>query len=70
MSAVKEFADKIKAKYDHLDVLINNAGGQFGSQREVTKDGHEKTMAINVLAPFLLTYLLTEPLSKSASALL
>lgn len=68
MSEVKAFAEKIKSKYSHIDVLINNAGGQFGSKREVTKDGHEKTMAINVLAPFLLTYLLIDVLKKSNSA--
>lgn len=68
MANVKKFADDIKAKYNHLDVLINNAGGQFGSTREETSEGHEKTMAINVFAPFLLTYLLLEPLKKSVSA--
>ena len=68
MSEVKVFAEKVKAKYDHLDVLLNNAGGQFGSVREVTSEGHEKTMAINLLAPFLLTYLLLDTLAKSPAA--
>ncbi len=31
MSEVKIFADKVKAKYDHLDVLVNNAGGNLDS---------------------------------------
>jgi NAD(P)-dependent dehydrogenase (short-subunit alcohol dehydrogenase family) len=65
---IKTFADTIKNKYDHLDVLINNAGAQFGSTREVTIDGHEKTMMINVFAPFLLTTLLLDLLKKSPSA--
>lgn len=68
MSEVKDFAEQIKAKYDRLDVLINNAGGQFGNKRELTKEGHEKTMAINVFAPFLLTYLLIDVLKNSPSA--
>lgn len=68
MSEVKDFAEKIKAKYNRLDVLINNAGGQFANKREVTKEGHEKTMAINVFAPFLLTYLLIDVLKNSPSA--
>ncbi|HCA30805.1 MAG TPA: ketoreductase, partial [Ruminococcaceae bacterium] len=38
MSEVKKFADKIREKYDHLDVLINNAGGQFGTTKEVTME--------------------------------
>ncbi|MFD1134673.1 SDR family NAD(P)-dependent oxidoreductase [Paenibacillus urinalis] len=68
MSEVKLFAERIRAKYDRLDVLINNAGGQFGSKREVTAEGHEKTMAINLLAPFLLTYLLIDIMKNSKSA--
>lgn len=65
MSEVKILANKIKANYDHLDVLINNAGGQFGFEREETSEGREKSMAINTFAPFLLTYLLLDTLKKS-----
>ena len=65
---IKRFADTIKQKYDRLDVLINNAGAQFTNKREVTVDGHEKTMAINLFAPFLLTNLLLDLLKKSPSA--
>lgn len=68
MSEVKRFADEIKAHYDRLDVLINNAGAQFGDKRQVTADGHEKTLAINTLQPFLLTNLLLPLLAKSESA--
>jgi NAD(P)-dependent dehydrogenase (short-subunit alcohol dehydrogenase family) len=67
-SAVKAFAQEIAAKYDRLDVLINNAGGQFGETRLVTAEGHERTFAINTLAPFLLTSLLLPLLKKSSSA--
>ena len=65
---VKRLASTIKQKYDRLDVLINNAGAQFTDKRETTIDGHEKTMMINVLAPFLLTMLLLDLLKKSPSA--
>ncbi|MDL2282224.1 SDR family NAD(P)-dependent oxidoreductase [Parabacteroides sp. OttesenSCG-928-G06] len=65
---IKRFADTIKTKYDHLDVLINNAGAQFTDKRETTIDGHEKTMMINVFAPFLLTTLLLDLFKKSPSA--
>ncbi|ALR02890.1 SDR family NAD(P)-dependent oxidoreductase [Xylella fastidiosa] len=68
LAGVKAFADAIKEKYDHIDVLINNAGAQFTEQREVTSEGHEKTMAINVFAPMLLTKLLMPLLVKSESA--
>jgi NAD(P)-dependent dehydrogenase (short-subunit alcohol dehydrogenase family) len=68
LAGVKAFADAIKEKYDHIDVLINNAGAQFTEQREATNEGHEKTMAINVFAPMLLTKLLMPLLAKSESA--
>lgn len=68
LAEVKRFADQIKRKYDHLDVLINNAGAQFTGTRETTDEGHEKTMAVNVFAPFLLTNLLLVLLKKSKSA--
>lgn len=68
LAEVKRLASTIKQKYDRLDVLINNAGAQFSDERETTSDGHEKTIMINVLAPFLLTMLLLDLLKKSPSA--
>ena len=65
---IKSFADKIKQKYERLDVLVNNAGAQFRDFRETTAEGLEKTMAINLFAPFLLTTLLLDLLKKSKSA--
>jgi NAD(P)-dependent dehydrogenase (short-subunit alcohol dehydrogenase family) len=41
-----------------IDVLINNAGVGFGAdrtKREVSRDGFELRMAVNYLAPFVLT---------------
>lgn len=40
-----------------LDVLLNNAG-VFETERHLSADGHERTMAVNHLAPFLLSQLL------------
>ncbi|MHC6178313.1 SDR family NAD(P)-dependent oxidoreductase [Clostridium sp. JNZ X4-2] len=68
MSEVKRFADNVKDCTDHIDILYNNAGGQFGNEREVTAEGHEKTFAINTLSPFLLASLLLPLLEKSESA--
>jgi len=65
---IKRFAESIKQKYSHLDVLVNNAGAQYTDKREVTDEGHEKTMTINVFAPFLLTTLLLDILKKSTLA--
>ena len=64
LPAVKQMADKFKQKYDHLDVLINNAGAVLDDTRRKT-DGIENTMALNVLAPFLLNQLLLPSLEKS-----
>lgn len=47
-----------------LDVLVNNAGGYFG-QYEQTEEGIERTLAVNHLAPFILTHELL-PLLKNA----
>ncbi len=48
-----------------LDVLVNNAG-VFMSERRVTADGMETTLAVNVLAPFLLSALLLDVLRAAA----
>lgn len=58
-------AIELKNKYQKIDVLINNAGGIMSSQREITKEGNEKTFALNVIAPYLLTNLLLDLLKKS-----
>lgn len=67
-SDIQRLANDIAQKYDHLDVLINNAGAQFGETRLTTSEGHERTFAINTLAPFLLSNLLLPLLKKSKSA--
>ena len=55
------------ANFDHLDVLINNAG-IFVTKRQLTKEGIELQFAVNHLAPFLLTHLLINKLKKSISS--
>lgn len=65
LSSVRSFAASFNSSYDDLAVLINNAGGVFGSRRETT-DGFEMTIGTNHLGPFLLTNLLTDLLVHSA----
>jgi NAD(P)-dependent dehydrogenase (short-subunit alcohol dehydrogenase family) len=65
LSAVKHMAEQFQQKYDHLDVLINNAGAVLDDTRRET-DGIENTMALNVLAPLLLNQLLLPSLEKSS----
>lgn len=65
MDEVKAMTETFSKTYDRLDVLINNAGGIMNKTREITEDGFEKTLAINLLAPFLLTELLLPHLKIS-----
>ncbi|WP_192085729.1 SDR family NAD(P)-dependent oxidoreductase [Algoriphagus sp. Y33] len=68
LSEVSQLAESFKKKHKRLDVLINNAGAIFGKERETTQEGFEKTMALNLFSPFLLTQLLLEVLAKSPAA--
>jgi retinol dehydrogenase-14 len=54
---IRGLARDVRARFPQIDVLVNNAGGFF-AHRECTRDGVEKTFALNHLAPFLLTNLL------------
>jgi NAD(P)-dependent dehydrogenase (short-subunit alcohol dehydrogenase family) len=65
--SLRESIAKVIAKYDHLDVLFNNAGANFFS-RQLSVDNIEMTFALNYLAPFLMTNLLLPLLKKSKSA--
>jgi len=62
---IRLLAQDFKARYSHLHVLVNNAG-IAPIKRSVTVDGIETTLAVNYLAPFLLTNLLLERLKSSA----
>ncbi len=63
---VRALAGALLARYDHIDVLANNAGGLIHS-RGVSADGHERTLQHNHLAPFLLTNLLLRRLTESSA---
>jgi len=62
---VKSMADEFKGRYDKLDVLINNAGAFLNKQRETTVEGLEKTITLNLFAPFLLMQLMVDALKES-----
>lgn len=67
MSSINVFVERIKAKYDHVDALINNAGIFHMAliQRQTTNDGFEEHFQVNFLAPTLLTYQLLPLLYRS-----
>lgn len=64
---VRALAAALLDRYDTIDVLANNAGG-LRTRRELTVDGHERTIQVNHLAPFLLTHLLRPRLEQTAAA--
>jgi retinol dehydrogenase-12 len=61
MADVRGLAAEVRDRYEHIDVLANNAGALFASRQE-TSEGLERTFALNHLAPFLLTNLLRDRL--------
>ncbi|XP_070543159.1 polyprenol dehydrogenase-like [Ptychodera flava] len=64
LEQIRQLSRDIHEKYDRIDVLIHNAA-VFEEKRRESIDGYEMTFAVNVLAPFLLTYLLLDMLPKN-----
>lgn len=67
LSDVRALAQTLRERYPNVSILVNNAGAYF-QQRQVTSEDHERTFALNVLAPFLLTSLLADRLRANAPA--
>ena len=64
---IRRVADEFRARYDRLDVLLNNAGAIFPTYQE-SVDGLEMTFALNHISYFLLTHLLLDNLKETAQA--
>ena len=67
LADIKRMSEDIKREQAELHVLVNNAGN-FYCERLLSSDGIEMTLAVNHLAPFLLTMLLLDLLKASAPA--
>ncbi|MFJ5304477.1 SDR family NAD(P)-dependent oxidoreductase [Streptomyces sp. NPDC088350] len=67
LDSVRALADDLLATYERIDILANNAGAMF-EDRRTSADGHEMTMQVNHLAPFLLTNLLLDRMAESPEA--
>jgi NAD(P)-dependent dehydrogenase (short-subunit alcohol dehydrogenase family) len=65
LDEVRALAADLRARHPRIDVLLNNAGIIAGGQRTLTPDGHELTLQVNHLAPFLLTVLLRDQLAPA-----
>lgn len=57
IASVRAAAAELGERHAKLDILVNNAGAWFTDRRE-TGEGHELTLATNVIGPYLLTKLL------------
>jgi len=66
-AAIRSLASEYRSKYQHLHVLINNAGVYY-TKRHVTVGGLEAMFAVNYLARFLLTNLLLDIIKSSSPA--
>jgi NAD(P)-dependent dehydrogenase (short-subunit alcohol dehydrogenase family) len=67
LDEVRRLGAEVLDRHRGLDVLVNNAGAMF-TQRRVTPDGLEQTLALNHVAPFLLTQLLLPRLTENGPA--
>jgi dehydrogenase/reductase SDR family member 12 len=67
MADTRALAKRIVNHYPAVHVLINNAGALL-NQRETTVEGIEKTLATDLLSPFLLTELLRPALTTGRPA--
>lgn len=70
MEQVRQLGREVAAAHPQLDGLLNNAGtfsGDYTGKRKVTEEGNEYSLAVNVMAPFLLTSLLLESVRRSGA---
>ncbi len=56
----RELADQVN-QIGRMDAVIHNAGVFLEPSRSTTAEGHAKTLAVNTLAPYLLTALIERP---------
>jgi NAD(P)-dependent dehydrogenase (short-subunit alcohol dehydrogenase family) len=67
LAEVRQLAAAVRERAPRIDVLVNNAGSMY-TKRTISKDGYEMTLAVNHLAPFLLTHLLLDRLKHGGPA--
>ena len=67
IASVRAAAKQVQDRYDHIDVLINNAG-LYIAKEQYSPDGYELTFATNHLGAFLLTNLLLDLLRTGQDA--
>lgn len=66
MDSVKLFSERILARHQNVDFLINNAGIMYQAFGR-TREGFEMHLGVNYLGHFLLTLLLLPALRRAAT---
>ena len=56
----RDLAGQVNA-HGRMDAVIHNAGVYLSPGRVTTPEGHSRTLAVNVLAPYILTALMERP---------
>lgn len=64
LAEARALGERVAARHGSLAVLVNNAG-VFRHRRELTAEGREAVLAVNHLAPFVLTRALLPALSAA-----
>ena len=64
---IEAFTEKIHEKFQHIDILINNAG-IYESNKIILDNGFEKTFMVNHLSVFSLSLSLLDLLKKANNA--
>jgi len=67
MADVHHLADRLIAAGEPIDILVNNAGALFNT-RQQTAEGLEKSFALLLLAPYILTERIQPLLAAAAGA--
>lgn len=65
LKAVKQLADALLSEYQHIDVLINNAG-VFKTPQTKNAQGLDVRFVVNTIAPYYLSQLLAPVLNKQS----
>ncbi len=63
MESIVQACEKIEREYGKLDAIINNAG-LWSFSREETEDEIEKTLQVNLLAPYIIAHRLKDRLKS------
>ncbi len=61
--SIKDFVGQVQQQYQHLDLLLNNAG-ILCHQAEETAEHYEKTVGVNYLGHYVLSHLLLPLMGK------